>query len=226
MRRCFFVHHDIWQFVFILMFGNALLSQVWNQTLTQTLIACCEVLISTRTWITKFWGHHTKVTVGQSIALGSQLLQNRGAGARRGDNGLMQACARISTPIEPFYNVDNLACTTAKHCCKPLASTCAQLTSAYKYMFWTTGVSYCKVPNKRAQRVDNHPGHLRGSRGAFWVFLSQFCSILTNFCLFLVKYSIPKWWGRVYLSRCVYSALYGMYPLNEHNSIQWRIFHW
>ena len=35
--------------------------------------------------------------------------------------------------------------------------------------------AYHIVPNKRAQRDDNHPGGLMRSRGAFWVFFSQFC---------------------------------------------------
>ena len=69
---------------------------------------------------------------------------------------------------------------------------------------------YRIVPNKRAQRLDKYPSGLRRSRGAFWGFFSTFCSFLTNFGLFLVKYSTTKCWGRVYLSRCIYLALYGI----------------
>ncbi len=48
-----------------------------------------------------------------------------------------------------------------------------------------------------------------GGLGEFWVF-SQFCPFLSNFCLSLVKYSITKCWGRVYLRRCIDLALYGI----------------
>ena len=70
---------------------------------------------------------------------------------------------------------------------------------------------YRIVPNKCAQCVDKNPGRFRRSWGTFQWFFSQTCSFLTNFCLFWVKFSIPKCWGRVYLSRHVYLALYGKY---------------
>ncbi len=34
----------------------------------------------------------------------------------------------------------------------------------------------CKMPNKRDQRVDKHPGELRGSRGGFGVFSASFAN--------------------------------------------------
>ncbi len=71
-------------------------------------------------------------------------------------------------------------------------------------------ISYYRiVPNKRAQRVDKHPGELGRSRGA-WGGVSQLGPFLAHFWQCLVKYSTPKFWGRVYSNRCVYLALYGM----------------
>ena len=65
------------------------------------------------------------------------------------------------------------------------------------------------MPNKHAQCIDKQPGELRRSRGAFWGFFSQICSFVTKFSPIFSEIVHHKVLGRVYLSRCVYLALYG-----------------
>ena len=70
--------------------------------------------------------------------------------------------------------------------------------------------TYHIVPNKRSLRIDTHPGEFRGSRETLSRFFSQFCSFWHQFSPILNEILHQKVLGQVYLSRRVYSALYGV----------------